>query len=388
MPRHRETEVLHRGDGADAAAAPLTTPIYATSTFVFDSAAALEAYTEGRSGAFLYSRYANPTVQAVEARLAVLEGAEAALVTSSGMAATATALFGLLSPGDELVCASAIYGGTMHLVVTHLTRFGVRARFASLDDLARPDELVRPETRLVWLESPVNPTMRCVDIRRITEVCRARGVMTAVDNTFATPINQQPLTLGVDLVMHSATKYLNGHSDVTAGALAGSSDLIERLREARKMFGGVLEPASAYALGRGMKTLPVRMARHNASALAVARWLEGDRRVRAVAYPGLPSHPDHEVARRQMQGFGGMLCLDLPGGYEAACRAYDRLSVIQRAASLGSVESLCSLPVLTSHHGFSDDQLAAAGVSRGMMRLSIGLEHPDDLVADLDQALD
>jgi cystathionine beta-lyase/cystathionine gamma-synthase len=387
MKKHPDTDVLHRGEGARHGAAPLTTPIYSATTFLFENAAELEAYQRGESGRYIYSRYANPTVQAAEAKLAVLEGADAAMVTSSGMAATATALFGLLSAGDEVVCSSAIYGGTLQVISHFLERFGVRARYASLEDLAAPDRLCGPKTRVVWFESPINPTLRCVDIARLATACRAAGALSAIDNTFASPVNQQPLALGVDLVMHSATKYLNGHSDVTAGALAGNAALIQRLQPARKLFGGVLEPASAYALARGMKTLGVRMARHNDNARRVAEWLEADRRVNRVFYPGLPSHPDHEVARKQRRGFGGMVCAELKGGYDAACRFFDRLQTIQRAASLGGTESLCSLPVLTSQYGLSDDQLAAAGVSRGMVRLSIGLEHPDDLIADLDQAL-
>jgi methionine-gamma-lyase len=387
MPRHPETEVLHVGEGARPGARPLTTPIYATSTFVFASAAELERYQQGGSDTYIYSRYANPSVQAVEEKLAALEGAEAALVTSSGMAATSTALFGLLHAGDEVVCSSAIYGGTLQVIAECLGRFGVSARFAGLDEFGSPDRLIGPNTRLVWFESPTNPTLRCVDIAAVARACRARGVLGVLDNTFASPINQQPLALGVDLVMHSATKYLNGHSDVTAGALAGGRSLIDRLQPARKLFGGVLEPMAGYALARGMKTLAIRVARQNASAMSVARWLEQDPRVARVYYPGLPSHPDHQVAQAQMRGFGGMVTCDLAGGYDAACRVYDRLQVIGRAASLGGVESICSLPVLTSQYGFSDAQLAAAGVTRGMIRFSIGLEHPDDLVGDLDQAL-
>lgn len=386
MATHPETQAIHTAEGAREGAAPLTTPIYATSTFVFANAAELEAYQAGRGSAYIYSRYANPSVQAVEETLAALEGAERAMVTSSGMAASATALFGLLQAGDEIVCSAAIYGGTLQLVESFLKRFGVIARFASLDELADPGRLIGPATRVVWFESPINPTLRCVDIRRVASACRARGVLSVVDNTFASPVNQQPLSLGADVVMHSATKYLNGHSDVTAGALIGSRAIIERLDPARKLFGGVLEPASAYALGRGLKTLHVRVAQQNQSAGRVAAWLAADRRVARAYYPGLPSDPGHAIARAQMSGFGGMVTFDA-GDYAAACRVFDRLRVFKRAASLGGVESLCSLPVLTSQFGFSDAQLAAAGVTRGMVRLSIGLEHADDLIADLDQAL-
>jgi len=387
MAKHPETDVIHRAEGARAGATPLTTPIYATSTFIFANAAELEAYQEGRSEKYIYSRYANPSVQSVEAKLAIVEGAEAAMVTSSGQAATTTALFGLLQAGDEVVCSAAIYGGTLHLIADFLARAGVTARFVSLAELAKPESVLTKKTKVLWFESPINPTLRCVDIRRVADACRAHGVISVIDNTFASPINQQPLGLGVDLVMHSATKYLNGHSDVTAGALAGSAALIDRLQPARKLFGGVLEPASAYMLARGMKTLAVRMARHNENARRVAEWLSQDRRVSRVFYPGLASHPDHEIARRQMTGFGGMVCFDLDGRYDRACALYDGVQVVQRAASLGGIESLCSLPVLTSQYGLSDAQLDAAGVTRGMVRLSVGLEHPDDIIRDLDQAL-
>jgi cystathionine beta-lyase/cystathionine gamma-synthase len=326
-------------------------------------------------------------VQAAEAKVATAEGGEAALVVGSGMAATATALFGLLQAGDELVCASSIYGGTLQVVTTFLAKFGVSARFVTLAELAEIDRRLGPATKAVWFETPTNPTLRCVDVAAVAAACRARGVVSIVDNTFASPINQQPLRLGIDLVMHSATKYLNGHSDVTAGVLVGSQALIDRLRPARKLLGGVLEPASAYALGRGLKTLAVRMARHNANALALAEWLEGQPAVARVSYPGLASHPDHAVAARQMSGFGGMVCFEHRDGYDGAVKTFNRLQVFLRAASLGGVESLCSLPVLTSQYGLSDDQLAQAGVSRGMLRLSVGLEHIDDLIADLVQAL-
>ncbi|HXT71896.1 MAG TPA: aminotransferase class I/II-fold pyridoxal phosphate-dependent enzyme [Vicinamibacterales bacterium] len=383
---HPTTDVIHLGEGAHPQATPLTVPVYTTTTFLFDNAAELEAYQAGTSQKYIYSRYANPTVQAAEQKLAALEGADAALITSSGMAAAATALFGLLETGVEVVCSAAIYGGTLQVMTKYLAHFGVGARFASLEDLARPESLMGPTTRVLWFESPINPTLRCVDIAGVAAACRRAGVVSIIDNTFASPVNQRPLEFGIDLVMHSATKYLNGHSDVTAGALIGRADLIDRLQPARKLFGGVLEPASAYALGRGLKTLELRVTRQNESAAAIARWLERDARVVRVFYPGLASHPDHEIARKQMRGFGGMVCFDV-GSYAAASRVFDRLQIVRRAASLGGPESLCSLPVLTSQYGFSDEQLAAAGVTRGMLRLSVGLEHVDDLIADLDQAL-
>jgi cystathionine beta-lyase/cystathionine gamma-synthase len=381
------TEVIHRAEGASRTADPLTTPIYQTTTFLFESADEVRAYMEGRSDKFLYSRYRNPTVQSVEAKVAALEGADAALALASGMAAVSTALFGLVAAGDEVVCCSAIYGNTLRLLQGMFPRFGLTARFATLEEFARPEDLIGPKTRVVWFESPINPTLRCVDIAPVADACRRRNVVSIVDSTFASPVNQRPLTFSVDLVMHSATKYLNGHSDVTAGVLAGSKALIDRIEPVRRLLGTVLDPQAAYALGRGLKTLIVRMARHNASALAIAEWLEKDSRVTRVFYPGLASHPDHAIARKQMQGFGGMICVDLDGGIERASRFFDRLQVFKRATSLGGVESLCSLPVHTSHWGYTDEQLERAGVTAGMARLSVGLEDIEDLIEDLDQAL-
>jgi cystathionine beta-lyase/cystathionine gamma-synthase len=381
------TELIHAGEADRGVAVPLTTPIYETTTFVFDNAQEVVDYNEGRSAKYLYSRYTNPTVVTVEKKLAALDRTEAALTFSSGQGATTTILMAHLKAGDEIVCSAAIYGGTLHLLQDVLGRFGITPRFVSLAELAAPDRLFTDRTRIVWFESPINPTLRCVDICRLADACRARGVLSIIDNTFASPINQQPLSLGVDLAMQSATKYLNGHSDVTGGVVSGSSALLAPIEKVRRMVGTVIDPHPAYALGRGLKTLPLRIARHNTSAQAVAEFLSKDRRVSQVYYPGLPAHPDHEVAKRQMTGFGGMVCFDLEGKYDRAARVYDRLKVIKRAASLGGVESLISMPVLTSQWGHTDDQLREAGVTRGMLRLSVGLEDTSDLIADLDQAL-
>jgi cystathionine beta-lyase/cystathionine gamma-synthase len=381
------TELIHAGEADRGIPVPLTTPIYETTTFIFESAREVEAYNNGRSSKYLYSRYSNPTVTAVEQKLAALDRTESALVFSSGQGATTTILMAHLKAGDEIVCSAAIYGGTLHLLQDVLGRFGVAARFVTLDALAAPDRILSDRTRVVWFESPINPTLRCVDVKGIADACRARGVLSVIDNTFASPINQQPLALGIDLAMQSATKYLNGHSDVTGGVVTGPAALVAPIEKARRMVGTVMDPHAAYALGRGLKTLPLRVARHNASAHAVAEFLAGDRRVSQVYYPGLASHPDHDVARRQMSGFGGMVCFDLDGRYDRAERLYDSLNLIKRAASLGGVESLISMPVLTSQWGHSDDQLREAGVTKGMLRLSVGLEDAADLIADLDQAL-
>jgi cystathionine beta-lyase/cystathionine gamma-synthase len=383
------TAIIHGSQGRNPDADPLITPIYETTTFVFDSADEVKAFNEGRSRRFLYSRYGNPTVVEVEKTIAALEGAETAMLLSSGMAATATALLALLASGDEIVCSAAIYGGTLHLLADLFPRYGITPRFATIDELRHPERVLGDRTKVLWFESPINPTLRCVDIASVAAACRARGVISIVDNTFGSPLNQQPLALGVDMVMHSVTKYLNGHSDVTAGALAGSSRLMAAAEQARKMLGTILDPQAAYAIGRGLKTLSVRVERHNANAMAVARWLEGQKGggVSEVYYPGLESHPDHALAKKQMRGFGGMVCVDLGGGQPRAERFFDKLKVFKRAASLGGVESLCSLPVLTSQWGHTDAQLAEAGITRSMARLSIGLEDPQDLIDDLQQAL-
>ncbi|HZT75034.1 MAG TPA: aminotransferase class I/II-fold pyridoxal phosphate-dependent enzyme [Vicinamibacterales bacterium] len=381
------TRLIHTGETGTGDAVPLTTPIYETTTFVFENAQEVVDYNTGQSRKFLYSRYDNPTVVAAERKLATLDGADAALLFSSGQGATTTILLAHLKAGDEVVCGAAIYGGTLHLLEEVLAKFGVTPRFVSLDAFAQPEQLFTDRTRLVWFESPINPTLRCIDIRRVADACRARGVLSVVDNTFASPINQQPLALGIDLAMQSVTKYLNGHSDVTGGCVSGSHALVAPIAKARRQVGTIMDPYPAYALGRGLKTLPLRVARHNATAQAVAEWLAQDRRVSRVYYPGLNSHPDHAIAARQMSGFGGMVCFDLAASYERAASLYDRLKVIKRAASLGGVESLVSMPVLTSQWGHTDAQLRDAGVTRGMLRLSVGLEDAADLIADLDQAL-
>jgi cystathionine beta-lyase/cystathionine gamma-synthase len=372
----------------DTGATPsLTTPIYETSTFVFDSAADVIKYTEGAIDGYLYSRYENPTVVAVERKLAALDGAEQSLLFSSGMAAISTAMLSLLRAGDEVVCAAAIYGGTFHLIEDVLAQLGIAHRFVSLDELAQPAGIIGPKTRLVWFESPINPTLRCVDIRAVADACRKAGVVSGFDNTFASPINQPVLAMGIDLSMQSCTKYLNGHSDVTGGVLSGSSRLLAPMAKLRRLLGGVLDPQPAFALGRGMKTMALRVAQHNANAQRVAECLVKHPAIARVYYPGLPSHPDHGIAKKQMRGFGGVVTIDVHGGRDAAFRAFDRLQLIKRAASLGGVESICSLPVLTSQFGLSDEALATAGVTKGMIRISIGLEDAQDLVDDLNQAL-
>lgn len=381
------TRVIHAAEGNWPGAMPLTAPIYQTSTFLFPTAEDLRQYQAGERDLFIYSRYGNPTVMAAEQKLAVLHRAEAALLFGSGMAAVSTTILGLASAGDEVLCSGAIYGNTMGFLAQVASRLGITVRYLSLEETRDPSAAIAPRTRLLWFESPVNPTLRCVDIAAVARACRARGVLSIIDSTFASPVNQRPLEFGVDLVMESATKYLGGHSDVTAGMLAGPRALLDPLRTVRRLMGTVMEAEPAWLLARSLKSVDVRVKRHNENALAVAEWLAAEPRVSEVLYPGLASHPDHAIARAQMRGFGGMVTFDLGGSYERAARFFDRLQVFKRAASLGGVESLCSLPVLTSQYGWSDEQLARAGVTRGMARLSVGLEDAADLIADLDQAL-
>jgi cystathionine beta-lyase/cystathionine gamma-synthase len=382
------TKLIHAGEGVDTGPTPsLTTPIYETSTFVFDSAADVVKYQEGKLNGYLYSRYENPTVVSVEQKLAAVDGAEVSLLFSSGMAAISTALLTLLKSGDEILCCSAIYGGTFHIIEDLLPKLGITHRFISLEELADVGSVIGPQTKIVWFESPINPTLRCVDVRAVAAACRKAGIIAAMDNTFASPINQPVLSMGIDLSMQSCTKYLNGHSDVTGGALSGARALMAPIAKMRRLLGGVMDPLPAFALGRGMKTMPLRVAQHNANALAVARFLEGHQAIQRVYYPGLASHPDHAIAARQMSGFGGVVTIDVKGGKDGAFRVFDKLAVVKRAASLGGVESICSLPILTSQYGLTDEELVKAGVTKGMIRISIGLEDAGDLISDLDQAL-
>ena len=365
--------------------APLTVPIVQSTTFRFESAAQVQEYARGSSGLFMYSRDENPTVRAAEEAVARLEGAESAVVFGSGMGAMTTALMGLVSAGDEVIAATALYGGTYKLLRDVLSRFGVKLRPVEPERLAA-EVAARPAKACVF-ESPTNPTLRIVDVAAVAAACRKAGTVSVMDSTFGPPALQRPLELGVEVVMHSATKYLNGHSDHLAGVLAGSRERLEPLRLLSHKLGASLDPQVAYDLLRGLKTFALRMERHCATALRVARWLSEHRAVQRVWYPGLPSHPDHELAKRQMSGFGGMVTFTL-GTKERAFAFWDRLRLVARAASLGGAETLSSLPILFSHTGYSAQELSRAGVDEGMVRLSIGLEDADDLVADLAQALE
>jgi len=371
----------------EAPRGPLAAPIVQASTFAFGSAAEMRRYLEGDEELFLYTRYANPTVRDLEETLAAVEDGESALALASGMAAMTTAVVSLARAGDEVLASTSLYGGTVRLLTELLPRFGVTARFVPTAELERVDRLAGERSRVLIVESPTNPTLEVVDLVAVCAAAHRRGLAVIADNTFATPVLQRPLALGADLVMHSLTKALAGHSDLVGGALVGSRERVEAARGIMRILGGCMDPHAAFLVRRGMKTLHLRVERQCANALALARALEGHEAVRRVLYPGLPSHPGHGVARRQMSGFGGVVTLELAGGLPAAERFYDRLRLVARAASLGGVESLASLPLHTSHYGLPEEKLREAGIDPGMVRLSLGVEDTADLVADVERAL-
>lgn len=387
MPSKLGTLAVHAGEDEVLAVPSVTTPVYQTTTYRFESAAEAAAYLEAPAGRWLYSRLENPTVIAAERKIAALEGAPAAACFASGMAAIHAALASLLRAGDALVLSDTVYGETTRLARDVLARFGVTIVSAPPGRLAEAAASAPPNAKALFLETPTNPALRVVNVPEVAAACRGRGLVSIVDATFATPVNLRPLEHGADLVVHSATKFLNGHCDHLAGALAGREDLVRAAVRVRTSTGGNLDPAAAYDLLRGMKTLEVRVLRQNETALAVARALERHPAVERVDYPFLESHPDHALARRLLRGGGGVLSFVARGGFDAICRVHDALRVVARASSLGGVESLASIPVISSHRHATDAELAAQGIERGMMRLSVGLEDPDDLVADLVQAL-
>ena len=342
----------------------------------------------GSQDEVLYTRYGNtPTQTALARKYALLEGAEEAIFLASGMGATALAHLAVLRPGDHLVSSGWIYGGTRRLFEGELVRLGIEVTLVDPSQHRLWRRSVRKNTRAIFVETPTNPTMRVLDLGPIAQVAREFGLALLVDATFASPINFRPLEHGADVVITSATKYLNGHSDVVAGAVAGSASLIEEVNRLLRIWGQAIDPHTAWLVDRGLRTLAVRMERHNANGLAVARWAEQHSAIARVHYPGLPSHPDHAHARRALTGYGGMVGLELRGGARSAERMLKRLKLIAHAPSLAGVESLISEPRLTSHRDLSPDDRAAAGIPDGFLRLSCGLEDAEDIVEDLRQAI-
>ncbi len=382
-----QTRAVHAGRAHNKTSA-VAPPIWQTSTFKADDAREfLRMATETRPADF-YTRYGNPTHRQVEATLADLEGGEAAMVTSSGMGAMFTAVMGSLAKGDHVVLQNNHYAGTTALLRDVAPRFGVEATLVDQTDPAAFEAAMRPDTKLVVVETPVNPLLQITDLAKVAAIARAHGAISICDNTFATPVNQRPIDLGVDLVVHSATKYLGGHHDLTAGALVGKRAAIDKLRTFAIVAGATLGPFDAWLLLRGLRTLGLRVARHNENALAVARFLAEHKTVAAVYYPGLAAHPQHELAKRQMKGFGGMLAVELAGGFAAAERMMTRLELGTRAASLGGFETLVVHPAAMWAHQMSAEQRARAGISDGLVRISIGIEDTPDLIDDFARALD
>jgi len=387
MKRHRfhpETEAVRGADTLDKRKAPMAQPIYQTSTFqVTDSEEQLRATGTD----MFYTRYGNPTHTAVESAIAELEGADAALLFASGMGAITTSILALVQSGDHIVAQRDVYGGVTKFFSTWLPRMGVETTLVDTTDYEQHARAIRPNTKLIYLESPTNPTLRVVDLRKPVELARQHQLITLIDSTFATPINQRPLDFGIDVVLHAATKYLAGHTDLICGAAAGRRDLIDQIRATRTTLGSVMDPHAAFLLLRGIKTLALRVERQNESALRIAEFLVQHPKVRSVNYPFLPDHPQRALAMEQMKGGGGVLSFEVDGTGEDAKRLSEGLRLFTLAPSLGGVESLVSIPVLTSHAMISADLRQKMGVTEQMVRLSVGIENADDLIADLQRAL-
>lgn len=379
------TRIIHNRRHKDAFGSPYS-PVYNTTTYRFENTAALLDVIEKRTEGNLYTRWGtNPSINELEQGLAGLENAEAALAFASGMAAISATV---LTHGRKgIVCVGDLYGGTQELLKNHCMALGIPVTFLFREEQNRlADELGEPG-KLVYFETPANPNLALLDIRALAETAHQHGALVAVDNTFASPINQQPLALGADLVLHSASKYLGGHSDITAGALMTSAELAKAVAAWRKNLGQLIAPETAALLSRSLRTLPVRIRQHNENAMAVARAMEQHPKITKVHYPGLPSFEGHELAKQQMTGFGGMLSIEVEGGQQTAERVADSLKVFLLATSLGGVESLVSQPSATSHHSLSREERLKRGIGDGMLRLSVGLEDAQDLIADLHQAL-
>jgi cystathionine beta-lyase/cystathionine gamma-synthase len=358
--------------------APVAPPLFQSTTFT---------NPVGSGDELVYSRYGNnPTQVALARKYALLEGTEDAVFVASGIGATALAHLAVLRPGDHLLSSEWIYGGTRQLFDQEFTRLGIEVSYVRPDRVREWRKSMRKTTRVIFVETPTNPLMRVIDVRPIATLARNEGLALLVDATFATPVNFRPIEAGADVVIASATKYLNGHSDVIAGAVAGSSSFVEEVRRLMRLWGQSIDPHAAWLVDRGLRTLAVRMERHNANGLAVARWAEKQRWVARVHYPGLESHPDHEVATDVLGGYGGMVGLELRGGPEAAERLLTRLKLVIHAPSLGGVESLISEPRITSHSEFTAAERERLGIPDGFLRLSCGIEDADDIIADLEQA--
>jgi cystathionine gamma-synthase len=383
---------VHGGRRADQPHHSLTTPVIHSATYTFADTADLVAYMEGKmwgdgGDREEYGRYGNPTVRAVEKRLAALDGADDALLFSSGMAGVTHVLLAMLPTGAHVILTDDCYRRTRQFALTFLKRLGIESTLVPMGDYDALEAAIRPETRVIVSESPTNPYLRVADLDRIAVIARQHKVKTLIDATFATPVNVRPLDYGIDLVLHSGTKYLSGHNDLLAGVVAGEAGLIHALRQAQGVLGNVLDPHAAWLLERGLKTLAVRVRQQNQNALELARFLEDHPRVCRVWYPGLDSHPDYEIARQQMSGFGGVVSFEIDGDLETTSRFVDRLQVPIIAPSLGGVESLVEQPALMSYYELSPDERAAIGIGDSLVRYAVGIEDPRDLIEDAGRAL-
>jgi cystathionine gamma-synthase len=394
-PRQNErfsTQSVHAGESKHKPYGALTMPIVQTSTYTFEDTAALVAHMQRKEQGLEplrgeYGRYGNPTQEVVEAKLAALEGGERALTFSSGMAAITCTLLALLESGDHFILTEDCYRKTRQFSSEFLRRLGITCSRVPLGDYEALEEAITPRTRLILAESPTNPYLRVADLPRLAELAQHHGLLTLLDATFGTPYNIQPLAYGMDLVLHSATKYLGGHNDLLAGAVIGRAEHLAPIREANNMIGAIPEPFTLYLLLRGLKTLSLRMARHNENGQRVAAFLEGHPAVRQVWYPGLPSHPDHAVATRLMRGYGGVVSFELASDLEGTARFIDALQLPYLGPSLGGVESIIEQPALMSHFTLSVEERAALGIRGELVRYALGVEDAEDLIADLAQAL-
>jgi cystathionine beta-lyase/cystathionine gamma-synthase len=382
--KHRkETEAVRGGNDLRKKNGPLSTPIYQTSTFeVTDTDQQVRATPTD----MFYTRYGNPTHTVAERAIAELEGADAALLFASGMGAITTSVLALLRSGDHIVAQRDIYGGATKFLSYWLPKLGIETTFVDTTEYDQHARAIRPNTKLLYLESPTNPTLRVIDLRKVAALAKQHNLLTLIDSTFATPINQRPADFGIDLIMHSGTKYFGGHSDLICGIVAGRRDLIEKIHETRTTLGGTMDPHAAWLLLRGMKTLAVRVQRQNDNALRIAQYLAQHPRVRRVHYPFVEGHPQRALAMEQMNGGGGVLSFEVDGTGEDARRLAEALHLFTLAPSLGGVDSLVTIPVLTSHAMISAEQRQKMGVTEQLIRVSVGIENADDLIADLEQA--
>ena len=382
------TKAVHAGEKRDPSAGPVVAPIYETSVFAFSKTRELIDVMSEKKEGYTYTRYGNPTITTVERKMAELEGAEDAALFSSGMAAITTTIFTLVSHGDHVVSTRDLYGGTLEFFKSVLPKFDVEVSLVEATDFDAIKSAIRKNTKVIYAETPTNPTLRIVDISKVAELGKRKGITVVVDSTFASPYNSKPIQLGVDIVIHSATKYLRGHNDVTAGVAAASRNFVKQLKETRKHLGGTLDPLAAWLLLRGLKTLGLRMEKHNSNGMQVARFLEKHPKVKTVYYPGLPSHPQHSVAKRQMKGFGGVVSFEIEGDLKTTMKFTENLKLCFLAASLGGAETLATQPVTCSHYFVSAEDRKKAGVTDQLVRLALGIEDPEDIIADLEQAFD